>query len=322
MPLFRWQNIDHRLVVLKLVDLSEEMNSRIKADESRIRFENRLNMNSSTVPYLVLQMKVERADEWARRKYEIYCAVWQTQGYTKSAAFVRGVRAHIVAMLGVRAKSIANEFSRSVRGTNFPGSLRTAHLNSLSLRMQRLQGRWHRRLEIEAKECEHAERKARLERQMVQSGVATTKVLTGALAPADRQILRAENSQNVLEARGGISKKKPGRRAKLPRPFLERAGTLWQNASLDGQGNVSIDKLRQIASALDAANYLPPSEYLEGKYAKELKEFNSRNAHSKIGPVTTWSKLLSLNDKDILYGMRRLLSRCAKKLDSLYLSGN
>ena len=58
---FRWEDIDHRLVVLKLVDLYEEMRSRIKADESRIRFDNRLNLNSNTVPSLILQMKVERA---------------------------------------------------------------------------------------------------------------------------------------------------------------------------------------------------------------------------------------------------------------------
>lgn len=47
MPLFRWEDIDHRLVVLKLVDLSEEMRNRIKADESRIRFENRFNFRHS-----------------------------------------------------------------------------------------------------------------------------------------------------------------------------------------------------------------------------------------------------------------------------------
>jgi hypothetical protein len=165
MALFRWQDIDHRLVVLKLVDLSEEMRIRIKADESRIRFENRLNLNSNTVPSLVLRMKEERADEWARRVYEIYCEVWQTQGHVKSAAFVRGVCAHIVQMLGVRASSIANEFSRFARGTNFSGTLTTAHLRGLVLRMRQLQGRWQRRLEIEAKECKHVERRLRLSQQ-------------------------------------------------------------------------------------------------------------------------------------------------------------
>jgi len=57
-------------------------------------------------------MKEKLADEWAGRVYEIYCGVWQTQEYVKSGAFVRGVCGHIVRMLGVRARSIANEFSR------------------------------------------------------------------------------------------------------------------------------------------------------------------------------------------------------------------
>ena len=91
MALFRWEDIDHSLVALKLVDLAEEMRGRITADERRIRFENRLNLNSNTVPSLVLQMKEECADKWAGRVYEIYCGAWQTQGYVKSAAFVRGV---------------------------------------------------------------------------------------------------------------------------------------------------------------------------------------------------------------------------------------
>ncbi|MGA3104621.1 MAG: hypothetical protein ABSD53_09090 [Terriglobales bacterium] len=320
---FRWEDIDHRLVVLKLVDLSEEMSNRIKADERRIRFENRLNLNSNTVPSLILQMKVESAEEKARREYEIYCSVWQIQGYVKSADFVRAVCAHIVQMLGVRAKSIANEFSRSVRGTNLPFSLRTAHLNKLELRMRQLQSRWHRRLEIDAKECEHAERRATLAQQNIQQRNGPTKELpVGAASETTDPTLRGENRQETPGSNHGRSIKKPGRPPRLGRSFVEYAGALRQEAISDSHRNVPIDKLRQIASALDAGNYLPPSEYLEGKYARELKEFNSRNSNSTIGPIKTWSKLVSLGDKDILYGMRRLLSRCAQKLDDLSLSGN
>ena len=57
MPLFRWEDIDHRLVILKLTDLPEEMHSQIKADEGRIRFENCGNLNRNTVLSLVLKMK-------------------------------------------------------------------------------------------------------------------------------------------------------------------------------------------------------------------------------------------------------------------------
>ena len=321
MPLFRWEDIDHRLVVLKKVVLSQEMRTRIKADESRIRFENRLNLNS--VPSLIFQMKVERADEWARRVYEIYCEVWQTQGYTKSAGFVRRVCAHIVSMLRVRANSIANEFSRSARHTSLPFSLRTAHLNSLDLRMRQLQGRWQRRLEIEARECEHAERQLRVSQQTLQSArMGATNTPTEVLAELIPQPSAAEGRPDARVSESELNRKKPGRSPKADRSFIVCAGGLWRKAISDGHTQVSDDQLRKIASALDAAGHLPPSAHLEGKSAQELKAFNSRNSNSKTGPVKTWSQLVSLGDKDHLRGMRRLLSRCARKSDDGDLSGN
>lgn len=77
---FRWEEIDHSLVRLKLIDLAYEMQNQIKSDERNIWFENRGNLNSSTVPSLILKMQLARTEEWARRTYEIYCEVWQTQG--------------------------------------------------------------------------------------------------------------------------------------------------------------------------------------------------------------------------------------------------
>jgi hypothetical protein len=117
------------------------------------------NLNSNTVPSLVLKMKQDCADEWARRVYEIYCDVWQTQGRIKSAAFVRAVSARAVQpTLQTRAGAIAAQFSKFATATNFPFMLRDAHLKSLELKMLRLESRWRRRLEIEAREREHAER--------------------------------------------------------------------------------------------------------------------------------------------------------------------
>ena len=104
MSLFQWENIDHSLVSLKLTDLAEKTHSEIRLEEERIRFENRHNLNDNAVPSLILRMKQERADEWARKAYEIYCGVWQTQGHLKSGAFVRAVCSRgIVPML--RAQS-------------------------------------------------------------------------------------------------------------------------------------------------------------------------------------------------------------------------
>jgi len=89
---------------------------------------------------------------------------------------------------------------------------------------------------------------------------------------------------------------------------------LWLEATRDsGQAKVSIKQLTQIGSKLDEKGYVPPADYLEGRYAKELKAFNSRNSNSKTGAIQTWSRLVSLADKDHLRGMRRMLSRCAEK---------
>jgi len=67
MPLFRWEEVDHRLVSLKLTDLAEEMHKQIEQDEKRIRFENQGNLNRNAVPSLVLKMKQDRADDMAYR---------------------------------------------------------------------------------------------------------------------------------------------------------------------------------------------------------------------------------------------------------------
>jgi hypothetical protein len=74
MSLFQWENIDHSLVSLKLTDLAEKMHSEIRLEEERIRFANRHNLNDNAIPSLVLRMKHERADECARKAYEIYCS--------------------------------------------------------------------------------------------------------------------------------------------------------------------------------------------------------------------------------------------------------
>jgi hypothetical protein len=324
MPLFRWEDIDQSLVSLRLTNLAEEMHTQTEADERRIQFENRGNLNGNAVLSLVLKMKQDRADEWAQRVYEIYCEVWQTQGHVSSAAFVRAVYLRgIVPVLRAQTGAIAFEFSGFADRTSFPATIRDAHLLSLRLNMQRLESRWQRRVEIEAKELEHAEATARLSVQTLQTPyVATTKTppLTGTEVNPQSSGEESPLTTPVLGTR--LNRKRPGRSPKLAQPFVSHAGMLWRNAISDSHAKVSDDRLRQIASALDAAGHLPPSAYLEGNCAQELKAFNSRNSNSKTGPVRTWSRLLSLGDKDLLRGMRRLLSRCARKLDDAHLSGN
>jgi hypothetical protein len=324
MPLFRWEDIDHSLMRLRLIDLAEEMQRQIQEDESCIQFENRGNLNSNTVPSLVLKMKQERAEEQARRVYEIYCDVWEKQGYVKSAAFVRAVCARgIVPVFRARKGAIAGEFSMFATRTSFPPALRDTMMKGFQLNMQRLEDRWRRRLEIEAKECEHAEQRLRASQQTLQRAhVGATMAPTEVPAEPIRQPLAGEGHQEVRVSESGLNRRKPGRSPKVAQPFVVCAGTLWRKAISESHTKVSNDQLRQIASALDEAGHLPPAAHLEGTFAQEVKAYNSRNSNSKVGPVKTWTQLISLGDKDHLRGMRRLLSRCAKKLDDGHLSGN
>lgn len=138
-----------------------------------------------------------------------------------------------------------------------------------------------------------------------------------------RQPSPEDGQHEVRVSESRTNRGKPARRPKVDRSFVVRAGTLWRGAVSGNDANVSNDQLREIAAALDAAGHLPPSAYLEGKYAQELKVFNSRNSKSKTGPLKTWSQLTSCGDKDLVRGMRRLFSRCAEKLEDDHpVSGN
>jgi hypothetical protein len=283
MSSFNWEDIDHSLVQLKTTTLAEKMHKSIQRAEACIRYKSRGNLNDCAVPTLILRMKQRNADRSARRIYAIYCDVWQTQGYPKSAAFIREVCSQaVVPAIRARANAIAGEFAMFAWRTNFSPEIGEAMLKSLDRDMKQLQSRWERQLEAEAKECEHAERR-RL-----------------------REALGASGS--------GLNGGKPGRKPRLSQDFVVCAGTLWRTAILQSGTYVSVDRLREIASALDAAAHLPPADYLEGKYAKDVKQFNSRHSNSKTGPLLTWSKLVSHGDKDHIQGMRRLLARCADKL--------
>jgi hypothetical protein len=130
-----------------------------------------------------------------------------------------------------------------------------------------------------------------------------------------------KTAREVLCVSNDPKKQKPGRKRKIPENFVIYAGTLWRNAISGSISNVRNGRLREIAVALDQAGYLPPAAFLEGKSAQEIKNFNSRNSNSKIGPMQTWFELVSHGDKDHVRGMRRLLSRCSKRLSELSLSG-
>jgi hypothetical protein len=151
-------------VTSKLSTLAEEFHRKIREDENRILFENRGNLNTNAVTSLVLKMKRESADEWARRAEEIYHSTWQKQGHRETGSFVRAVCARILQLIRTRASSIEAEFVRRTKPLNH-----AACLKDFQLHMRRLEGSWQRRLESEALDLEEAERTRRLN-TLAQSG--------------------------------------------------------------------------------------------------------------------------------------------------------
>jgi helix-turn-helix protein len=185
MPPFKWEDIDHGLVGLKFTNLSEQMHQQIEADERRIQFENLGNLNSLAVPSLILEMKERRTEEFVQKVYELYCDVWHTQGRKKSAAFLRAVYGGgMLPVLRAQAGSITSEFAMFARRTNFPSQVRDATLQGLGLRMKRLEARWLRRIEAEAKECEHIDRREIAGDQSKPIDFSAANVVSGASASA------------------------------------------------------------------------------------------------------------------------------------------
>jgi hypothetical protein len=139
-------------------------------------------------------------------------------------------------------------------------------------------------------------------------------------APSYWDPLAEANASDDDESRYSVPR--PGRPLHRPPAFVQFAGELWAKAIAEKR-RVSDKQLRHIAARLDAIGFLPPAHYLEGKCARDLKDFNSRHSNSKVGPIMTWTKLVSHGEKDHKYGMRRLLSRCAELFEGApRLSGN
>jgi hypothetical protein len=298
-PPFRWEDIDHRLVILKLTDLDEEMRSQIKADESRIQLENPGNLNRNTRHSLVLKMKEERTDEWAWKVYEVYCDVWQIQGHPKSAAFVRAVYAHgIVPFLRGRTEAIASELSGVANRTGFPSSLYLPKLNAFRLRMRGLEERWRRRLEIEAKECEHAERTnlktistsspENQDHSSVAPQPGKQDTLAGG-APSQARFLPVRSSVPLSEFEATVGKLMVQARSECPTKHLPQAEILT------------------IAALLDDKN-LPVRDNLEREASRSMAEYNKQ--HSAVA-IKSWKTALS--HPKFRHAVRKRFSRAEEK---------
>ena len=94
--------------------------------------------------------------------------------------------------------------------------------------------------------------------------------------------------------------------------FEEVAGDLWSKSLRSSGTKITHGQLTQIASEFDSLGLVPPADFLERCYAKQVRDFNTRHSNSKRGPIKSWTRLVEFADKDHLRGMRKLLSRSRK----------
>ena len=288
---FRWEDIDQRLISPKTLELSEEMHKRGAVGERRIVHETAQSGNSAGYLPKLFEFHEQLTDEWISRLYAAYCEAWQEQNRRICPEFIRAVRDHAIAQL-IAARKSSVLAAVGLRAWRTGEETNPYSLDEWERRMDRLKARWMGRLESWAVACEYD---AIRERQADSAQRGNQPVVS---------------ESNVYDQR--TDSQKLGRPQKLKTEFTGLAGNLWRAAmQLASRKRVSNQQLADIALRLDEEGYVPPGDYLEPSYARQVKAYNSRNSHSKVGPVKTWSQLISLADKDHLRGMRRLLSRCA-----------
>jgi hypothetical protein len=275
---FRWEDLDQRLISPKTKNLAQEMHRRGTKAARDIGFKNAQSGNSAGYLSQLFDFHEKLVDEWAEKLYAAYCEAWKQQNRTISPEFIRAVRDQPLAELIAARKSSLLEQVRS-RGIQISEKPNATALEEWGRKMDSLATRWNCKLEGDAAACEYRFSK---DRSMANGGVV-----------------------------------KVGRARKLPTEFVRFAGKLWLDAKRQrSRSPVGHEQLEQIASHLDGQGYVPPADYLEKRFAEELKSFNSRHSNSKRGVIKTWSRLVSSADKDHLRGMRRLLSRCAETSSS------
>ncbi len=123
-------------------------------DEADISFEGRKRGNSGYFLPTFLDKQVERTDEWARKKYEMYCECVYEQGHSITPEFIRDLYQNAIKVLiHVRKGTISSHFQRRSHMTG--ESLNQHCLDSFARKMIILDNTWFRSLEAEAKALEH-----------------------------------------------------------------------------------------------------------------------------------------------------------------------
>jgi hypothetical protein len=153
-----WTQLDHHLVNLEMQDVGAELRAKIAEEVSQIYWRNRGNLNSGSVHFAILQMHLSKMEEWATEEYSVCCHVWEEQGKLKSPAFLRAVfQRGIVPLIHARKDAVITELKDLAARTNFSANSLSYQIRSFELSVGRLEDKWRRKVEKEARRIELAE---------------------------------------------------------------------------------------------------------------------------------------------------------------------
>jgi hypothetical protein len=239
----------------------------------------------------IVEIEMDYTAKTAEMFYQACCEIWEIQDRQKSKTFFQAISKYcLLPFFKQQRQAVCRQLKQKNSQEIGPGK-RDAAIGRYADYLASLKFKWKNRFSIEERNSEYAKR-----RDLDSSQHARVE--------KDLRILK------TAEYDDGSRAHKPGPKGRLEEKFVEFAGRLWKEGQ-STKGRVSNQKLLEIASSLDKERYTPPKDYLEKKVAEELRDFNSKNARTASGPITCWKLLVTNKDKDLIAGMRKLLSRCA-----------
>jgi hypothetical protein len=152
--LFRWEDLDQRLISPKTNELAEEMQTRSAEAEAAIGFKTAQSGNSAGYLPRLFDLHEKLVDEWVARLYAAHCETWSQQNRTISPEFIRAVRDRPVAQL-IAARKSSLQAQVCLRGMRIGKQPNPTALEEWDRRMDRLATRWNSKLEADAVACEY-----------------------------------------------------------------------------------------------------------------------------------------------------------------------
>jgi hypothetical protein len=152
--LFRWEDLDQRLLSPKVEELTTEMQERAVEGERSAQLDTGQRGNSGGYLPRLLDFHEDLTNEWIKRLYEVHCEAWKEQNRSVTPAFVRAFRDRAaIPMIAVRQSTVQSHISR--RGTLIRQTPDAVAVGECSRRMHKLAKRWHSKLEAEAVALEY-----------------------------------------------------------------------------------------------------------------------------------------------------------------------